>query len=153
VHQDGKSRLLRRSIIHAVDQRSNKLSDKNTKCSIVTYNNTPAILICHQINASMRPAHHNVVVCFNKDMIIASKCDCQAGCFVNGRALCVHIIPILYQITLLLFDGLAETLIIEFANHWQQISMDMDQIMKEEVKTNLLILKNATRYFDDFNED
>jgi hypothetical protein len=152
-HQDGKTRLLRRAVTHAVDQRTDNILDDNTNGEVVTYDNQPAILVSHGMKASMRKSNYRAVVCFNSDTVIACQCDCKAGAFVNGKVLCVHILPIIYQITFHLFNGLAEHIITEVANQWNRLSVDMDEDMKNDVKHHLMILKSATRHYDDGNEE
>ncbi|MCU0329087.1 MAG: hypothetical protein MUE53_08855, partial [Chitinophagales bacterium] len=61
-------------------------------------------------------------VMFGSEGIIGCKCDCKAGSYNDKKIICVHILPVLLQFTVLLFDGLSEHLLCELANTWSSMS-------------------------------
>jgi hypothetical protein len=112
------------------------------------------LLIEHTVKASMKQIEYNVVVCFSENTVVACSCDCQAGCYEDGRVLCVHILPVIYQLTFLLFDGLADNILVELSNQWtakyeQQVS---SVEMKNEIRKYFLILKTAAQQYEDADE-
>jgi hypothetical protein len=72
----------------------------------------------------------------------------------NGRIICVHVLPVIYQITLLLFDGLADHILVEYANRWRTIH-EKKFIFKHEleIKIIVLLLKSACQQYDSNDED
>ena len=60
-------------------------------------------------------------------VLMCAACDCKIGGEKSERIVCVHTLPLLYQLSLLLADGLAQHTLIELSNMWsknleQQIS-------------------------------
>jgi hypothetical protein len=107
-------RLLKRCIRHAMDSYAVDVHQSNI--SVVKVNGEIALLMKHKVRASMRSEVHDVKVCFTKSTIVACECTCKCGSQGNEEILCTHVLPCLYQITLFIFDGLAEHVLIEFAS-------------------------------------
>jgi hypothetical protein len=78
---------------------------------MVDYNNKPCLLVHHRMEASMRNKTHEVVVCFDDKDIVACSCSCKVGGWKDHRIIFVHVLPVLYHMTLILFDGMAEHVI------------------------------------------
>ena len=91
------------------------------------------LVLNNKISASMKDNMYNATVAFSNSSIIAASCDCVAGggCNANERVVCVHILPLIYQLTLLLDDGLAEHLLIELSSRWNP---DLENCIKEQGK-------------------
>ena len=81
-----------------------------------------AMILKSQITASMRNAKYQpmaAVTC--NGHLSAAKCDCKAGSArPTDRGVCVHILPMLLQLSLLLFDGLAQNLLVELSHRWNE---------------------------------
>ena len=74
--------------------------------------------------------------------IIATRCQCHAGGEKEERVVCVHNLPLLYQLTLLLDDGLAEHLLVELCSRW---CPEIEDLIKQngkydELKDDLVVL-------------
>jgi hypothetical protein len=119
VDPEGGDRLLVRCVRHATCSQTDKV--KKTTCHVVDFDRNPCLLVHHRMRASMKQNIYRCSICFNEETIIACMCDCKAGCEGNGRVVCVHILPIIYQITLLLFDELAHDILVEYANRWRTL--------------------------------
>ena len=68
----------------------------------------------------MKAVLYDTEVCFNNDSLIACSCTCKAGCRTisshrlgTQRNFCTHSASILMGLSLLLFDGLAEHILVE----------------------------------------
>lgn len=143
-------RLLKRAVRHALDPEGFSILTSN--CCIVSYNNTVGLHISHCIKASMKKDVYNVKVSFTSTDILSVSCTCKAGSVEHEKVICVHILPLILQLSLLLFDGLAELVLIEFANENHPL---VENIIGEE-KSNLLkeviiILKRANSEVDKGN--
>ena len=143
-------RLIKRCIRHAIDPQTNSILEASGM--IVRHCNHPAIVVHHRMKASMKNATYDVTVAFTSDHLISCKCSCKAGCHGEGRVMCVHILPVLYQITMLMYDGLAENILIEVSHHWTRrlnnTTDDSDKennvsMSEEELKRNLLLIRSA----------
>lgn len=87
----------------------------------------------------------NTQVIFTKDVIVSCTCTCKCGSHDDQRVVCVHILPIIYKITLLMYRGLAEHMLVEFRVHFQSrdlLTYDNSQLCI--LKQAILILKKAT---------
>jgi hypothetical protein len=111
-------RLLKRAIRHAMDPQA--ASILSASGSVIQYGSQVGLHLRHKVKASMKADVYSVEVSFTKSCIIACKCNCKAGSTERDKVVCVHILPVIYQVTLLLFDGLGEHTIIEWANYWNQ---------------------------------
>jgi hypothetical protein len=112
----GGYRLLKRCIRHAMDTFA--IDVCQCQLSLVKLmNEQVGLLMTHKVRASMKTDVYDVTVCFTKSEIQACECSCRCGSKLQDRVLCIHILPCLYQITLLIFDGPAEHVLIELAAH------------------------------------
>jgi hypothetical protein len=82
---------------------------------------------------------YNVSVCFSSETIHSCECSCQCGSQQDERILCVHILPVLFQISRLTFECFAEHILVELAsfigtiderNINEQNRNDLHQIIK-----------------------
>jgi DDE superfamily endonuclease len=94
----------------------------------------------------MKHEIYNVKVCFNKEKLVLCTCDCKAGGEKEEKIVCVHVLPVLYQLTLLLFDGLADSIIVALAHHWKRMlpKVFSDEILNE-IKQNIITLIAASQ--------
>ena len=110
-------RLLDRCARHACDPRTRPLIDANAMLfkhkdkfmhylfysfvlfSFIIYTNDCSVkigmIISHKIRASMKDASYDVTVAFTSDELVCCKCNCKAGCEGIGKAVCVHVFPLI----------------------------------------------------------
>jgi hypothetical protein len=112
-------RLVKRCMMHALDPETESIVAASGQ--VVLYQEKPCFLIHHRIHASMKDDCYDVVVCFNAEMIVACSCGCKAGGETRDRIMCVHILPIIYQMCMLCFDGWADNIVVELSHHWSTI--------------------------------
>ena len=125
-------RLCKRGIRHAMDKASPAMLQSTISLCMYGNNNNnnnnndddtdknTAIRIKKKVKPSMKAILYDTEVCFNHDSLIACSCTCKAGCRTNSlsklgteRNFCTHGASILMGLSLLLFDGLAEHLLVE----------------------------------------
>lgn len=106
-------RLKQRCLRHGMDTRTPELAYASG--SVITYNGKTGLYIKHRIQASMKQDVYECEVAFTKEAIIANTCTCMCGCLAQDKVLCVHILPIIYQVHMLLCDGLALHILYEMS--------------------------------------
>ena len=57
-------------------------------------------------------------VALTKDDLVATSCTCKAGSHGLEQGVCVHSLPLILQLILLLVDGLANHILVELCQHW-----------------------------------
>ena len=65
--------------------------------------------------ASMKSKTYTPSIVATSNDVLCCKCTCQCGSQKGERVLCVHILPLLFLLTLFLFEHLAEHMLLEFA--------------------------------------
>ena len=90
-------------------------------------------MLQNDIPASMKQQYYRVTVVFSKSGILACKCDCKAGSKGLDKVVCVHVLPVLMQFVVFMFEDLGENLLIEFCNRWnatleEKLSSHLDEI-------------------------
>jgi hypothetical protein len=148
-------RLLKRCLRHALDPQTPSILQ--AKACVVEYKDKIAIKIETQMKASMKKDVYDVTVVFH-EKILACKCGCKAGSSGQERVMCVHILPVVYQVTLLMYDGLAEHMLCELCNAWnttyEEAVNNSSSYAIEYCKRSILVLKQATGYdCTDYNAD
>lgn len=110
-----------------------------------------------RIEASMRQDTYNPKAAVTCDgCLAASCCNCKAGCArATDRGVCVHILPMLLQLTSLLMNGLAQNILVELSHRWNE---DLEEQIKEsgrevDVRKSILALMiaDSSRCIDDCN--
>ena len=62
----------------------------------------------------MKNSTYDVVVAFTSNTVVACSCTCKAGSNNNEKIICVHILPVIYQMTQIMFQGLNQHLLVKF---------------------------------------
>ena len=88
----------------------------------------------NEIPDSMKDAHYKVKIAVTKNDLLATLCQCHTGGDKNGCVLCVYALPVLYQLTMLLDDGMAEHVLIELHSCW---SSDLEVLVKKKKKDQM----------------
>jgi hypothetical protein len=106
---------------------------------LICYDGEMGFMIMHQVRASMKSSLYDVMVSFTRKGIIACSCTCKAGSQGVERVVCVHILPVIFQMTLLMHDGLANHCLYELATEWHAsmdnaFSHDTQSKMVESIK-------------------
>lgn len=110
---DSGYRLLMRCIRHAFDSKTPSL-DKNT-AMLILHQGDVGIHLNANIPASMEKKVYQTGIAVTSTDILCCKCTCQCGSQGKERIVCVHNLPLLMLLTLLLFEALAEHILLELA--------------------------------------
>ena len=81
----------------------------------------------------MKQQTYRVTVVFSKSGILACECDCKSGSKGLDKVVCVHVLPVLMQFVVFMFEDLAENILVEFCNRWSatldvKLSSHLDDI-------------------------
>lgn len=128
---DSGYRLLERCLRHATDPRSSPLIKTSIKLvadqtttqneGLVNDHGGCCVILENKVPASMRQSIYNVKVAFSHNKLVACSCTCKAGGeseMKDEGVVCVHTLPVIYQLYLLLIEGLAQHFLIELSNRW-----------------------------------
>jgi hypothetical protein len=133
--------LLKRCLRHAMD--SNAIDIWESKVTVARVEGVICLVLEHQVRASMKTDVYDVIACFNMDTISACQCSCKCGSNDDERVLCIHILPAVYQIALLIFDGLGEHLLVELASYISVMNAnemtDENAILMQSAITSLIL--------------
>ena len=69
-------------------------------------------MLKNMVLSSIKYAVYNVKAAFTGKQLLKAGCQCHVGGDDKGRAVCVHTLPILYQLTMFLDDGLAKIILV-----------------------------------------
>lgn len=76
------------------------------------------LVVNNKIVASMKDSEYDVTNAFTKKDLIACKCDCHAVGHDKERVICVHTLPSIYLLPMLLDGSLSEHLLVELCSRW-----------------------------------
>ena len=76
-------------------------------------NGSVSLLLKNLIPVSMKNNIYNIFVLFTAMDLISYECDCQYGEIRSEAVICVHILPLLFQLTILLVEGMAQNMMLE----------------------------------------
>ena len=79
------------------------------------------------IPASIKNEVYPVRVAATRYDLVCCECNCNAGSTGDQRVVCVHIMPVLYMLSMLLCDGLAQHILIELCTRWDN---NLERLMK-----------------------
>ena len=132
-------RLLKQCLRHALDPRAFPMENRMAHIFKNSSYGEIGLVLSNKVPASMKDADYNVTTAFTSNQIIATKCDCPAVCQNSKRVLCVHNLPLIYQMVVLLDDGLAKHLLIELCSQWHPglENLVQEQGQYKEVRNSL----------------
>ena len=127
--------LLKRCLRHALDPRSLPLMDQKACLFLHEKDGEMGMLLRNKISVSMKEVEYESSIAFTSKDIIATSCQCPAGGVDNERAVCVHNLPVMYQLVMLLDDVLAEHILVELCSRWNS---DIEDCVKKDGKDDQL---------------
>jgi hypothetical protein len=139
---DSGYRLLERCVRHSHDPRMQSMFD-NTAEIIQTGDGSLGIKIKAQVPASMKADVYETSVAHTANDLLAAECNCKSGSKDDDRVVCVHILPVPNKVTHLLYEGLAEHILIEFAASYASLHENWSDDIVEAVKSSVLIIMEA----------
>lgn len=82
---------------------------------VIDQDNEVGIHLNSKVPASMRKDVYNVEVVATATKLLCYKCSCPCGSNDDQRIVCVHILVVLYRLSMLLMEDLAEHIMIALA--------------------------------------
>ena len=140
-------RLCKRAVRHAMDPASPTMFESTV--SIGIYKQKSVIILNNKVKASMRSCLYDVSTCFNSKSFVASSCSCKAGCRIkslhvlgNERTICTHGMTHLVSLSLCLFNGLAEHLLVELRARLHSDSDLEAKLNRDDIRLLMLATGN-----------
>jgi hypothetical protein len=118
--EDG-NRLCQRTLRHATDPRHTDIRLCNgyvIEEEDQDKDNNIGLVLKHNIKASMKNDTYKVELAFTCNDMISCSCTCRCGSIGIEKVLCVHILPVLFQIGQLMFMGMSEHILVESSNYF-----------------------------------
>ena len=119
--------LLKRCLRHSFDPKAMPIMEQKASLFIHNKDGEMGMVLENKIPASMKDVEYDVSLAFTSKDLLATRCECQAGGEKSERVVCVHALPVLYQLTMLLDDGLAEHLLVELCSRWNTELEDLNE--------------------------
>jgi SWIM zinc finger len=66
----------------------------------------------------MKQVIYNVQVALTSTVLLACTCTCKAGSVDKEKIVCVHILPVIFQIGQIMWKGLSEHLLLGFSKFY-----------------------------------
>ncbi|KAL9186550.1 hypothetical protein ACHAXT_005788 [Thalassiosira profunda] len=108
-------RLLKRCIRHSFDSRC-KSMDTGMGSLVLDEDGGVGIRLGFDVPASMRKNIYRTEVVATANKLLGCKCTCQCGSQDEERIVCVHTLVVLYLLSILLMEDLAESMLIALAS-------------------------------------
>ena len=152
---DSGHRLMQRCLRHTLDTKAHPIITKDIKFFESKEDERLGIILENKIPASMKNSTYDVKIAFTEKDVMCCECSCPVGGMKGCKVICVHNLPVIYQLTLLLYDGLSEHFLVELSSRWEN---DLEEYVKEndlfdEVHENVLTLMYAVGEKDDKIEE
>ena len=137
--KDTGFRLLRRCARHAMDCNARSLINTDAKI-FQRKDGSVGILLQNKVPASMKDKTYNTYAAFTAKDLVSCKCSCHCGASGDEAVVCVHILPLIFQLTLLLMEGLSENILLELCarfqeHHEEDLSVDQSTLMNKSMDT------------------
>ena len=107
--------MLKRCIWHAFDSRC-KSVDTGVGTLVLDKNGEVVIRLGSQVPASMRKDMYETEVVATSTKLLCCKCSCPCGSNDDERIVCIHILVVLYLLSMLLIEDLTEHMLISLAS-------------------------------------
>ena len=141
---DSGYRLLKRMLRHAYDSRTESLDDQSGK--LIMYDGAVGIHLSPPIPASMKKEVYSGETVVTKDKLVVACCDCMSGGNKNDptakkSSACVHTPVRAFLLTMLLYQGLAQHIMAEFASKVTTADVETSIWNADQIKS----MKNSIR--------
>jgi hypothetical protein len=139
---DSGYRLLERCVRHSHDPRMQSLFDSKADV-IQLLDGSVGFRIAAQVPASMKSSVYSAAVVHTTQDILSAECGCKSGSKGDDKVVCVHILPIMNKLTHLMYEGLAEHILIELSSSYACLRENWTNDVSVSVKDSVFILMEA----------
>ena len=144
---DSGYRLLARCVRHGHDPKMQSLFC-NSADFIRLHDGSIGIVIKMKVPASMKAQVYETTIVITANDLLATECSCRSGSKDGDRVVCVHNLPVAYKVTELLYDGLAEHILLELASCISSLSEKWTNEVASSVKESITLLMEAAGVTD-----
>ena len=140
---DSGYRLLERCVRHGHDPKMPSLF--NNRADVVKlHDGSIGLVIKMNVPASMKAQIYETSIAITKNNLLATECSCRSGSKEGDRVVCVHNLPVAYKVTELLYDGLAEHILLKLASSVSSLGERWTNEETSSVKESVTTLMEAT---------
>ena len=137
-------RLLERCVRHGHDPRMQSLFYSNVELIQVEESGDLGIVIGSKVPASMRGVQYDTITAHTVNDLLAVKCGCKSGSSGEEKVTCVHNTSLPYGITKLMYEGLAEHILIELTSCIAPLLNTWNDNTTSSVKESIIHLMEAS---------
>ncbi len=101
------------------------------------------MLIKMKVPASMKAQVYETTIAITASDLLATECSCRSGSKDTDHVVCVHNLPVAYKVTEILYDGLAEHILLELTSCISSLSKKWTNEITSSVKESVIILMEA----------
>lgn len=112
-------RLVKRAVCNSMNPNGPDVMDATMKVCELRETGVMVLVLDYKVKASMRNVVYNTQVANSSKDLIACGCSCKCGAENEQRILDVHPLSLLYELVLLLFEGLAQHVLVELRQRLQ----------------------------------
>lgn len=143
---DSGYRLLARCVRHGHDPKMQSLFCNSA--DIVKLNDgSIGMILKMKVPASMKTQVYETTIAITANDLLATECSCRSGSKDSDRVVCIHNLPVAYNVTELLYDGLAEHILLELASCISSLCENWTIETTSSVKESVIILMEAAGEF------
>lgn len=135
-------RLLERCVRHGHDPRMPSLF--YSKADIIELEDgSIGLVITSKVPASMRGVIYSTTTAHTANQLLAAECDCKSGSKEEEKIVCVHNSTIPYGVTKLMYEGLAEHILIELTSCIALLFEKWSEDTKSSARASIILLMEA----------
>jgi hypothetical protein len=135
----GGERLKKRAVRHAYDLKTDPLDVKALGAIFKYGEKGTGLMITHSVSPSFRQdTLYSVRVAITAQDLLGAECTCRAGALGDDRHICVHILPVILQLSILLYNGFAENFLVELCCRWGSLSNEFNNKLDNECKKSFV---------------
>ena len=144
---DSGYRLLERCVRHGHDPKMQSLFC-NSADIVKLIDGTIGMVIKMKVPASMKAEVYETTIVITANDLLATECSCRSGSKDGDRVVCIHNLPVAYKVTELLYDGLAEHILLELTSCISTLCEKWTNEISSSVKESVVILMEAAGVTD-----
>jgi len=91
----------------------------------------------------MKAQVYETTIAITASDLLATECSCRSGSKDTDHVVCVHNLPVAYKVTELLYDGLAEHILLELTSCISSLSEKWTNEITSSMKESVIILMEA----------
>jgi predicted DNA-binding protein YlxM (UPF0122 family) len=133
-------RLCKRAVRHAMDPRSIDIRKCTGFVIDVEEEQQIGLVLEHKVKASMKTTIYNTKIALTKTTLLACSCTCKAGSSGKEQVVCVHILPVLFQLGQLMWRGMSEHMLVEISNIISNANATTNYLADQQFCNSLRIL-------------